>query len=217
MMDLGLIRNEIERMRVQVGRQRREILAASTRGTVYGFRGSAAGAHAVQDRQSLRRAGPAQDGTSGAIPRTIARTIAGQGIGRPAMVSGPRKYFHDDPDPPPFIKALAEVRRIGVLEGWCYHHVQAIIVAIDQYAEAATGNREFFWNKPHSMAAAAGTITSLSHRIRVEEHVVERPVVSPPPGTAGHFFSGVCGEACEVSRSVNLRNPVTPWLHRPVG
>ena len=70
------------------------------------------------------------------------------------MVSGPRKYFHDDPDPPPFIKALAEVRRIGVLEGWCYHHVQAIIVAIDQYAEAATGNREFFWNKPHSIGGS---------------------------------------------------------------
>ena len=66
-------------------------------------------------------------------------------------MSGPRKYFHDDQNPPPFIKALAEVRRIGVHEGWCYHHVQAIIVAIDQYAEAATGNREFFWNKPHSI------------------------------------------------------------------
>jgi hypothetical protein len=32
-------------------------------------------------------------------------------------------------------------------EGWRYHHVQAIIVAIDQYAEAALGNREFFLNK----------------------------------------------------------------------
>jgi hypothetical protein len=60
------------------------------------------------------------------------------------------KYFSDSEDHPPFIKALAEVRRIGVHEGWCYHHVQAIIVAIDQYAEAATGNREYFWNKPHS-------------------------------------------------------------------
>jgi hypothetical protein len=27
-------------------------------------------------------------------------------------------------------------------------HVQAIIVAIDQYAEAATGNREYFLNNP---------------------------------------------------------------------
>jgi hypothetical protein len=60
------------------------------------------------------------------------------------------KYFSDSDDHSPFIKALAEVRRIGVHEGWCYHHVQAIIVAIDQYAEAATGNREYFWNKPHS-------------------------------------------------------------------
>ena len=70
------------------------------------------------------------------------------------MVSGPPKYFHDEQDPPAFIKALAEVRRIGVHEGWCYHHVQAIIVAIDQYAEAATGNREFFWNKPHSIGGS---------------------------------------------------------------
>ena len=37
-------------------------------------------------------------------------------------------------------------------EGWRYQHVQAIIVAIDQYAEAATGNRDFFLNKPHSLA-----------------------------------------------------------------
>ena len=61
-----------------------------------------------------------------------------------------RKYFSDTTEHPAFIKALAEVRRIGVQEGWCYHHVQAILVAIDQYAETATGNREFFWNKPHS-------------------------------------------------------------------
>jgi hypothetical protein len=28
--------------------------------------------------------------------------------------------------------------------------LQAIIVSIDQYAEAATGTREYFLNKPHS-------------------------------------------------------------------
>ena len=49
-------------------------------------------------------------------------------------------------------KALAEVRR---LEGWRYHHVQAIIVSIDQYAEAALGNREFFLNKPYGIGRAA--------------------------------------------------------------
>jgi hypothetical protein len=51
------------------------------------------------------------------------------------------KYFTDKDDQPPFIKALAEVRRIGVHEGWCYHHVQAIMMSIDQYAEAA------FWEQ----------------------------------------------------------------------
>jgi hypothetical protein len=66
------------------------------------------------------------------------------------------KYFSDSDDHPAFIKALAEVRRIGVHEGWCYHHVQAIIVAIDQYAEAATGNREYFWNKPHATGGNRG-------------------------------------------------------------
>ena len=47
------------------------------------------------------------------------------------------KHFQDDPDPPPFIKALAEVRQLATREGWCYQHVQAITVAIDQYAEKA--------------------------------------------------------------------------------
>lgn len=61
------------------------------------------------------------------------------------------KYFGDTEEHPPFLKALAEVRKIGVNEGWCYHHVQAIILAIDQYAEAATGNREFFWNRPYTI------------------------------------------------------------------
>jgi hypothetical protein len=61
------------------------------------------------------------------------------------------KYFDDDEEHPPFFRALEEVRRQATREGWCYQHVQAIIVAIDQYAEAATGNREYFLNKPHSI------------------------------------------------------------------
>jgi hypothetical protein len=60
------------------------------------------------------------------------------------------QYFSDNDDPSEFMKALAEARRIGTREGWCYHHVQAIIVAIDQYAHATTRNREYFWNEPHS-------------------------------------------------------------------
>jgi hypothetical protein len=60
-----------------------------------------------------------------------------------------RRYFDDEPDLSPFLKALHDVRTKATREGSCYMHVQAIIVAIDQYAEAATGNREYFLNKPH--------------------------------------------------------------------
>ena len=54
----------------------------------------------------------------------------------------PPNWYDDKADNPPWIKALAEVRRLAPREGWRYQHVQAIIVAIDQYAEAALGNRE---------------------------------------------------------------------------
>jgi len=36
-------------------------------------------------------------------------------------------------------------------EGYCYQHVQAITVAIDQYAEKALGNRDYFLNKPYGV------------------------------------------------------------------
>ena len=58
------------------------------------------------------------------------------------------RWFDDETEPPPFLRALEETRRLATREGWHYRHVQAIIVAIDQYAEAATGNRDFFLNKP---------------------------------------------------------------------
>jgi len=48
-------------------------------------------------------------------------------------------------------KALAEVRRRATTEGYCFQHVQAIIVSIDQYAEKALGNRDFFLNKPYGV------------------------------------------------------------------
>ena len=58
------------------------------------------------------------------------------------------RWFDNESNPTPFLKALEETRRLATREGWRYQHVQAIIVAIDQYAEAATGNRDFFLNKP---------------------------------------------------------------------
>jgi hypothetical protein len=58
-------------------------------------------------------------------------------------------WYDDNADNPPWIKALEEVRRRATREGYCYQHVQAIIVSIDQYAEAALGNRNYFLNKPY--------------------------------------------------------------------
>ena len=67
------------------------------------------------------------------------------------MSHEPLQWYDDKADNPPWIKALAEVRTRATREGW---HVQAIIVAIDQYAESALGNRDFFLNKPHSIGGS---------------------------------------------------------------
>jgi hypothetical protein len=52
----------------------------------------------------------------------------------------PLNWYDDKADNPPWIKALAELRQRATREGYCYQHVQAITVAIDQYAEKALGN-----------------------------------------------------------------------------
>ncbi|WP_316159676.1 hypothetical protein [Bradyrhizobium sp. SZCCHNRI3042] len=64
-----------------------------------------------------------------------------------------RRFFDTDPDAPPFLKALDELRRQATREGFLHHHVQAIVCAIDQYAEAATGNRGYFMSPPPVIAA----------------------------------------------------------------
>jgi len=69
-----------------------------------------------------------------------------------------RKWYDPAADNPPWIRALAEVRHLATREGYCYHHVQAMIVAIDQYAESALGNREFFLNKPYSIGGKGDVI-----------------------------------------------------------
>jgi hypothetical protein len=52
------------------------------------------------------------------------------------------------------MKAPAEVRLLAPREGWCYHHVQAIIVSIDQYEESALGNRNYFLNRPYGIGGS---------------------------------------------------------------
>jgi hypothetical protein len=39
------------------------------------------------------------------------------------------KWFDDEQEPSPVLKALQEVRRMATREGWRYQHIQAIIVA----------------------------------------------------------------------------------------
>ena len=71
------------------------------------------------------------------------------------MSRDPLRWYDAGADNPPWIKALAEVRHRACLEGYCYHHVQAIIVSIDQYAETALGNREFFLNRPYGVGSGS--------------------------------------------------------------
>lgn len=61
----------------------------------------------------------------------------------------PLKWCDEKADNSPWIDALAEVRQRTTREG--YQHVQAITVAIDQYAEKALGNRDYFLNKPYGV------------------------------------------------------------------
>ena len=73
-------------------------------------------------------------------------------------MSAPLKWYDHNADNPPWIKALAEVRIQATREGWCHAHVQAIIVAIDQYAEAALGTGVIFSTSRMGLGVA-GAIT----------------------------------------------------------
>jgi hypothetical protein len=63
----------------------------------------------------------------------------------------PMNWYDQNADNPPWIRAFAEVRHMGAREGYCYHHVQMIMLAIDQYAETALRNRNYFLNRPHGV------------------------------------------------------------------
>jgi hypothetical protein len=78
------------------------------------------------------------------------------------MVEPLKWYDANAKDNPPWIKALAEVRHRACREGWCYQHVQAIIVSIDQYAEAACAVA----NAPKWTRRPALTLQQLAQRAR---------------------------------------------------
>ena len=60
-------------------------------------------------------------------------------------------YDENSVDNSAWIEALAELRHRATREGHCFQHVQAITVAIDQYAEKALGNCDYFLNKPYGV------------------------------------------------------------------
>lgn len=68
------------------------------------------------------------------------------------MVMGERRQWYEEKaDNPPWVDALAELRQRATRESHCILHVQAIVIAIDQYAETALGNRDYFLNRPNGV------------------------------------------------------------------
>jgi hypothetical protein len=68
-------------------------------------------------------------------------------------VTRSRKCIWYDPktDTSAFRAALDKTRHLACYEGGNQDRVQAIMTAIDDYAEAATGDREYFWLRPYSI------------------------------------------------------------------
>jgi hypothetical protein len=62
------------------------------------------------------------------------------------------RWYDEEAESSRWIKALAELRQRATREGYCYQHVQAITVAIDQYAEKALGNATTFLTSPMASA-----------------------------------------------------------------
>ena len=69
----------------------------------------------------------------------------------PCRCTGLLSFSIKAADNSPWIEALAELKQRAAREGHCYLHVQAITVAIDQYAEKALSNRDYFLNKPYGV------------------------------------------------------------------
>jgi hypothetical protein len=65
-------------------------------------------------------------------------------------------WYDSQLDSSEFMAELWKVRRmctreVGAHGRESWDRVQAIRTAIDDYAELETGNREYFWNRPHSI------------------------------------------------------------------
>lgn len=109
----------------------------------------------------------------------------------------PKWHDHNAKDNAPFLDALAKARDIAVKEGYCYHHVQAIIVSIDQYAEAVTATGSISRTRRTPLAAQEklakwGVKPTLARHARLQELVPLGPI--PPEQkekAAGHYAVGL--------------------------
>ncbi|WOH47454.1 hypothetical protein RX328_25055 [Bradyrhizobium sp. sBnM-33] len=143
MPDIDFIRNEIEHMRTQVGRQRKEILQLQRAGIstaaaellLQRMLAKIEGLCDERDRLKKEEGGPTRGACLG----------AGVGDARSTeMVRRQGRQFG-------VARCACRVAPAAARKGYCYQHVQAITVAIDQYAEKALGNRDYFLNKPHGV------------------------------------------------------------------
>jgi hypothetical protein len=140
MPDIDFIRGEIQRTRLQVLRHRNEIMQLQRAGV------SSTSAEALLDRMLTKIDDLCDERDRLKREQQHPRRKRGRHWWSGSTTSA---------NPTPFLKELEAVRHLATREGWRYQHVQAIIVSIDQYAEAATGNREYFRNKPQTLAGNA--------------------------------------------------------------
>jgi hypothetical protein len=132
-MQLDYVRSEIERMRTQVHRQRGEIRQLQRAGI-----STASAEEALLERMLNKIDELCAERDK--LKKKSAWANQRQSPRGTSVVTELKRYDHTA-DNPPWINALAEVRHRATREGYCYHHVQAIIVSIDQYAETALGIR----------------------------------------------------------------------------
>jgi len=60
------------------------------------------------------------------------------------------KRIGTEPHKTPFLMALDTLRREASRQSKFPEHVATIIAMIDQYAESATGDRQYFCDPPHA-------------------------------------------------------------------
>ena len=91
--------------------------------------------------------------------------------------------YDESADNSPWINALAELRQRATREGHCYQHVQAITVAIDQYAERRWATAITFSTSPTAWGSAHETSAHGGVRCRSPLQAKEGRLSTPHDGS----------------------------------